>query len=548
MTRAIIAAFHRPPDDGYAMILRTATIVIATLLAVAQAHAQAPAHRLVMVTLASSATAPVSGRLLLFVVPLAYAKEQAKGHDVTEADIDQFDPGPAQFSALEVEGLAPGKSVAVDTDGIVFPAGLSTLPAGDYLMQAVLDTDHSYPYEGRGPGDILSKVVPITLGNDKALPELTLEKAVPPSQPWQVSERMPPAVRQALKDAQAVAKPLDFVSPRLTAFWGRPIHMRGWILTPPGYDPKGSARYPTVYWTHGFTARLNNLTHEAAYVNAAMVKGQMPPMIWIFLDESFPSGTHEFADSVNNGPWGAALTEELIPSLEQQYRMDGNANGRFLNGHSSGGWASLWLQTRYPKIFGGTWSTAPDPVDFREFAHGASLYGNNVYRLADNSPVAFMRDMGGFGLEASARLERALGPIGGQLASFDWVFSPRGDDGRAMPVFDRDTGAVDPVVAQYWRDNYDISWRIKRDWSTLAPDLDGKIHLIVGTADTFYLDDAVRLLEARMKEVGAKTDFRYLEGRTHGDLYKVGDDRQGLLKTIAWEMYKVARPQSKRPG
>ncbi|CAN5337400.1 alpha/beta hydrolase-fold protein [soil metagenome] len=518
----------------------------------APTRAQTPAHRLVSVMLPATASAAVSGRLLLFVAPAAHVKAQADARKGSEAevDIDQFDPGPVQFSALEVEGLAPGAAVYIDTDGVTYPKGLSTLAPGQYLMQAVLDVDHSYPYDGRGPGDLLSPVVAVTLGTDQPLPALSLDATVPPSQPWRVSDRMPAAMRSAIKDAQATTRPLDFVSPRLSAFWGRPIHMRGWVVVPPGYETGTDARYPTVYWTHGFTDRLDGLTREAASVHAAMVKKQMPPMIWVFLDESSASGTHEFTDSVNNGPWGAALTEELIPALERQYRMDARADGRFLNGHSSGGWASLWLQTRYPKVFGGTWSTAPDPVDFREFAHGASLYATNVYRQADNAPVAFMRnDMkDGFGLESSARLERALGPIGGQLASFEWVFSPRGSDGRPMPVFDRDSGAVDPMVATYWRDNYDISWRIERDWPQLAPDLDGKIHLFVGTADSFYLDEAVRLLEARMKSVGARTDFRYLEGRTHFDLYRVGDDRQGLLKSIAWEMYKVARPQSKRPG
>ncbi|MBW8859941.1 MAG: enterochelin esterase, partial [Caulobacter sp.] len=108
--------------------------------------------------------------------------------------------------------------------------------------------------------------------------------------------------------------------------------------------------------------------------------------------------------------------------------------------------------------------------------------------------------------------------------------------------------AVDPQVAAYWRDHYDIAERLKRDWPALKPDLDGKDHLIVGTADTFYLDGAARRLEAAMKGLGAKADFRYLEGRTHFDLYKVGDDDRALLDQIAWEMYAVARPDSKPPA
>ena len=126
-----------------------------------------------------------------------------------------------------------------------------------------------------------------------------------------------------------------------------------------------------------------------------MAKGEMPPMIWVFLDHSSATGTHEFADSVNNGPWGKALTRELIPRLEKSYRMDGRASGRFLTGHSSGGWSTLWLQTRYPKLFGGTWSTSPDSSDFHDFT-GVDLYaaGANMYRKADDSPYPLVRDKG----------------------------------------------------------------------------------------------------------------------------------------------------------
>ncbi len=42
-------------------------------------------------------------------------------------------------------------------------------------------------------------------------------------------------------------------------------------------------------------------------------------------------------------------------------------HGRFLHGHSSGGWSTLWLQIQNPSFFGGSWSSAPDPVDFTKF-------------------------------------------------------------------------------------------------------------------------------------------------------------------------------------
>jgi S-formylglutathione hydrolase FrmB len=326
--------------------------------------------------------------------------------------------------------------------------------------------------------------------------------------------------------------------------------MRGWVVTPPGYADHPRETWPTVYFTHGFGGGFRSLANTAVYVHAAMADGSAPPMIWVLLDESGATGTHEFADGVNNGPWGEALTAELIPDLERRWRMDARANGRFLNGHSSGGWAALWLQTRYPTVFGGTWPTSPDPSDFRDFT-GVDLYapGANVYHRADGTPVPLIRDHANVlaTFEDFARQEAVEGEVGGQMASFDWVFSPRGADGRPEAMFDRVTGAVDPAVVAYWRDHYDIAARVAHDWPALKHDLDGKIHLIVGTDDTFYLDGAAHRLKAVLDGLGARSDFRFLPGRTHGDLYELNGDYRGLLKIIAWEMYAVARPNAARP-
>ena len=326
--------------------------------------------------------------------------------------------------------------------------------------------------------------------------------------------------------------------------------MRGWVVLPPGYDGAAPQRYPVVYLTHGFGGNQRGLVGNAVSAYVGMQSGALPPMIWVLLDESSATRTHEFADSVNNGPWGQALTAELIPDLEKNYRMDGKASGRFLTGHSSGGWAMLWLQVRYPTVFGGTWSTSPDSSDFHDFS-GIDLYapGANVYRRADGSPWPLARMDGkvAASFEQFARLEEAIGPIGGQLASFEWVFSPRGADGRPLPMFDRGTGKVDPQVIAYWREQYDIAHRLQTQWPALKADLDGKIHVYVGTADNFYLDGAAHRLQAVLDGLGARSEFRFAPERTHFDLYVEGDDRQALLKDIAWQMYAVARPGTKRP-
>ncbi|HUB88283.1 MAG TPA: alpha/beta hydrolase-fold protein [Dyella sp.] len=506
----------------------------------------ASAHRFFHIQLASQETQPVSGRLLLFAQDANVAKADAKDGKVTEVDANPFHPTQVAIAAQEVDRLAPGQTIDIDADMRAFPDAWSKLPAGDYVVQAVLDVHHNYNYLGRDAGDLISAVQTVHLPAT-GIPTITLDATVPAQDPWTLPDSAPANLREAAKVVHQQAQPIDFVSPVLSQFWGRDIHMYGYVVLPPGYDPASAKRYPTVYFTHGFTGNKDRLLRPMAYIEAGMSSGQMPPMIWVFLDESSPTGTHEFADSVNNGPWGQALTTELIPYLESKYHMDADVNGRFLNGHSSGGWATLWLQTRYPKIFGGTWSTSPDPSDFHDFT-GPDLYAPhaNVYHKPDGTPWPLVRDKGKVlgTFEQFAKMERVLGPYGGQLASFEWVFSPRGKDGRPEQMFDRDTGDVDPQVVAYWHDHYDIAYRLQSNWPALKPDLDGKIHLYVGTADTFYLDGAAHRLKAVLDGLGAHTDFRFIPNRTHFDLYQVGDDHYGLFKQISWAMYAVARPEA----
>jgi S-formylglutathione hydrolase FrmB len=282
-----------------------------------------------------------------------------------------------------------------------------------------------------------------------------------------------------------------------------------------------------------------------------MADGSAPPMLWVYLEESSATGTHEFADSANNGPWGKALTTEFIPEFEKHFRTDHKPASRFLTGHSSGGWATLWLQVAYPKVFGGTWPTSPDPSDFHDFTN-VDLYapGVNFYAGADGKDYPLVRDHARAiaSLKQFAQLEAVLGAYGGQFASFEWVFSPKGPDGRPLPAFDRATGKSDPAVLAYWREHYDVAAIVAKNWKTLKPDLDGKIHLTVGTADTFYLDGAAHRFQAVLDKLGAKSSFRFLPDKTHFDLLAQGSDRQAGMKDIAWEMYAVARPRAKRPA
>jgi len=431
------------------------------------------------------------------------------------------------IAARDISTTRPGDTVEIDPDQIAFPTAFSKAPAGDYWVMAMLDRDNDAAYRFFTPGDLAMKAIKISALRPATarVVTLTLDQKIPES---------------PVADIPDGVEALDFVSPALTAFWGREIHMRGWVVLPPSYK-QGADRYPVVYYTHGFGARLNDLLHVATKIKDKTAAKKYPEMIWVVLDESFASGTHEFADSVNNGPWGKALTEEMIPYLESRYPMDARASGRFLTGHSSGGWATMWLQTRYPKIFGGTWSTAPDPTDFHSFTGPdiASTPPGNFYRDPNGHPWQLVRinNVNVESLEQYAKQEAVVGPVGGQMASFEWVFSPRCPDGRPCQIFDRVTGNVHADVAKYWEEHYDIAHRVQSQWAEIGPDLKGKIHLIVGTWDTFHLDEPAHKLQAVLESLGADAHFTYLPERDHMNLYQGGLDEK-----IAQEMYQVARP------
>jgi hypothetical protein len=506
---------------------------LAAVLFATTALAQQPQHLFFRVTLGPQAGAPASGRLLIFVAP---------GTNAKEVDTNPFQPSEVYVAAKEVSSLKPGEAIDIDTDDLAFPAAFSSLKPGDYQAQAVLDVNHSYNYGGRSEGDLVSDVVTLKewTPGEGSEPSFVLSSKVPAPEP-----RKLPFTPEIQKAADEHTQPADFISPLLTKFSGREIHIRAWVILPPTYTDHPKEKYPTVYWTHGFGGNLMYAKTQGQMIYARMAQGKMPPMIWVMFDESLATGTHEFADSLNNGPWGAALTTEFIPWIESKYRMDAKTSGRFLQGHSSGGWATLQLQVNYPKVFGGTWSTSPDPSDFHDFSQ-VDLYAShaNLYRKSDGSAYPIVRDhdkvLGS--MEQFARQERVLGDYGGQLASFEWVFSQRGADGRPLKMFNRDTGDVDPNVVAYWHDHYDLANIVVTDWAARGKDLHGKLHLIVGTADTFYLDGAAHKFEAVLKSLNADPHFTYIDNRTHFDLYKEGDDRMALFDKIAAEMYAVARP------
>jgi S-formylglutathione hydrolase FrmB len=299
----------------------------------------------------------------------------------------------------------------------------------------------------------------------------------------------------------------------LSQFWGQPVAIDAYVLLPDSYYKEPERRYPVMYWIQGFggTGSIND--RDEAQFQGAMRRLHQEFII-VLLDGMFNGGHQEFADSANNGPWGAALTTEFIPLTEAHFRAIGTAQTRFVGGHSSGGWSALWLQVTYPDFFAGEWSLSPDPVDFRDFI-GPDL--------TKSPPQNFYTDAAGHDYTLDGQPLRDFVVRTGwqkqQYESFDAVFSPRGADGQPAPLFNRRTGAIDPAVERYWETHYDIA-RILRDrWTALSPKLRGKIHIIVGTADQFDLERPVELLAAEFRALNSDAEIDFVPGANHFTIF-----------------------------
>lgn len=461
----------------------------------------------------------ISGRLLVLM------SDSPQKQAMLRTD---FLPGSAYLAAMEVEYLAPGKSLAFDPDVHAYPQPFSHMKPGNYQFMALLDPDHSLPYSGEDGGDLYGPVV--------------LVENLDPAHGGEVflvlNQRIKP--RPPLTDTENV-KLAEFQSPSLSAFWGRPIFMQAGVVLPPGSKDKPGERHPTVYHVHGFGGDHREAWYVGWSLAAGMASGKRMKAVHVFLNGELPSGHHEFADSVNNGPWGRALTTEFIPWLEKKYPMISKPYARFLTGHSSGGWGTLWLQITYPDFFGGTWSTSPDPIDFHSFTGFDATPGStdNAYLTGEGKPrnLARMNGKDMVSMEQFARQEEVQGEYGGQMASFEWVFSPKGPDGRPMRLFNRLTGEQDPTVQRAWQ-KYDIHYILQQNWPELEPKLHGKLHVICGGADTFHLEEAVALLCSFFKSKKSDADCEIIPGRDHFNLfgsYKTFPD--GLEARIDKEMH-----------
>ncbi len=419
---------------------------------------------------------------------------------------------PAPFYAKDVKNWTPGEPLSFGIDAISYPQPMNKLPAGEYSIQAVLDLDQSTSHNiGTGPGNGYSKAVKAKLD---------------PSKGYSVGLNIDQIVKENPFNETDRIKLVEVESKLLTQFHGKPTKMRAGVKLPESFTENKDKKYPVIYEIPGFGGNHRSVGRDPWTPHSPV------EMIYVVLDPDCRTGHHVFADSVNNGPYGQALIEELIPEIEKRYRGVGKPTARFLTGHSSGGWSSLWLQVTYPDFFGGTWSTAPDPVDFRDFQR-INIYDDKTNMFTDASgaarPLARRGDTPLIFYKAFSDMEHVMGR-GGQLYSFEAVFSPKDGNGQPRQLWDRSTGKLDQETARYW-ERYDIRLQLEKNWATLGPKLKGKIHVFMGDMDTFYLEGATRLLKESQAKLGSDAVIELVPGKDHGSLMT-----QALIKRIATEM------------
>jgi S-formylglutathione hydrolase FrmB len=454
---------------------------------------------------------PITARVLLF----------ASRSDAREPRFfNTFNLQPVY--AIDVTNFKPEQKLVFSADMFYVSPGSLFFPnwyidGGTYYLQALIDLDNTSPDFNFGPGNLYSQVI------ECIWPMSTVEKIE------LVTDRVIEG-KTTPEDADRI-KLVEIRSNLLSDFYSRDFKLRAGVVLPDNYNKEGERQFPTLYRIPGF-----GNDHTDAWRQQEQNSMQF---IQVYLDPTVPLGHSVFADSANNGPCGEALIKEFIPEIEKRFRVIPHAYGRFVTGHSSGGWSSLWLQITYPDVFGGCWSLAPDPVDFRAFQTINIYEDRNGHWTPEGYPRPHSRRENNVRTTFGQinRWEYVVG-YGFNLDSFNAVFSPRGADGRPLPIMDKLTGTIDHEVAEYWK-HYDIRIILEEKWPSLGPKLKGKIHLIAGAWDTVYLNNAVEYLNDFLKT----TDYGgYVEIHPGNHSTFMTDQ---LLKRIEKEMAKQFAAEQK---
>ncbi len=421
---------------------------------------------------------PFSGKVLLYL-----SKENKEPRD------GDFMIRISPYYSIDVKNIQPGQKVIFDDKAASFPHKLSDIERGDYYIQAVWDRNLGGRAIGASPGNLYSKTQKLKF--DKQFNKLFSI----------VATEMVPEKKFVNTE---FAKELSVRSGLLSSFHKKDFYLHGAVLLPADYYNNPDKKFPLLVLVSGFGGDYKVFSDNK---NARGRAYDSTQFITLFIDGNCSLGHSVYANSDNNGPWGDALTQEMIPALEKEYRCNGF---RFVTGHSSGGWTVLWLQTHYPDFFDGCWSSSPDPVDFRKFQPVNLYEDDNMYYQKDSTlnvvasiagfvPIDYMKDY--YQMEA-------VQYRGGQMRSFDAVFSKRGANGEPERLVDAATGKINKAVFEHWK-NYDISLYLRNNWKQLEPSLKNKITVSVGENDNFILNPAVHLLEEEMKKLSADIVFKY---------------------------------------
>lgn len=513
---------HKPAS--YRPALRWSALALSACLVLP--IASAAAQRVEVSFPSSVHAAPITGRLIVIVSSESNPEPRFRAGSYG---------GTQPFYGLDVSALAPGAEAVVNASTAGYPYALNQLPAGDYYVQAVMNVytefhradghtiwGHMDQWGGQrwnsSPGNLVSDVqrVHVAAGSPINV-KLLLTRVLPPVK---------------MQEDTKWVKHIKIESKLLTAFWGQPIYIGATILLPKDYDTHPSAHYPAVYQQDHFslapafgfsTDSTANYARERTMLKErtdgrepgydfykAWNSNNFPRMIavkfqhpTIYYDDSYA------VNSENNGPYGDALLKELVPYIQSHYRAIPEEYARVLTGGSTGGWESIALQVLHPDFFNGTWTLYPDPVDFSRLqmvdaytdtsafvANGSPTVVTPRYmsRTSEGQPETTQRDL--------SKIESVLGSherSGQQFNAWDAAWGPVGTDGYPRPLWNKLTGHIDPTVAAYWRDHMDLRYILSKNWGTLGPKLQGKLHVYVGDMDNYYLNLAVYRLEDFLK-------------------------------------------------
>ena len=394
--------------------------------------------------------------------------------------------------AVYVKNIHPNQEITIDDHAVSYPCPLSDMERGEYYVQIVWDRNLGGRSIASSPGNLYNPAIRINITKDtRAVFNITATKMIADRDPFRETE---------------IVKELKVPSALLSRFHNKPVTVDGIVILPKEYDKEPGRRFPVLFTVSGYGGDYHRYSGDT--VPSAPLDSI--PIIKVFLDGNCPLGHSVYANSDNNGPWGDALTSEFIPFLEKTFRCNG---ARLLTGHSSGGWTVLWLQTQYPRVFDGCWSSSPDPVDFRNFQKINLYEDKNLYYDKD-SMLRQVATIAGIIPWASMKNVCQMENVvyrGEQMHSFNAVFSKKGADGNPQNVCNPVTGVIDTAVIAHWK-NYDISLYLRNNWDQVKPDLEGKIRVTVGTGDNFLLNYAVYLLEKEMKKLNAGFRFEYYPG------------------------------------